>query len=126
MLTDIGRFAWDDPSEDTMNTHPLQALHCLRRHSTITLLLLLSCVAACAKSVPEITSVDGPKGQPMQRFKVLTFNTLHGLESIGGGVPSPNMEKLAAQGLDYNGRQVDQGKMKATVFVRFGADDPRL
>jgi hypothetical protein len=36
------------------------------------------------------------------------------------------MEKLAAQGLDYNGRQVDQGKMKATVFVRFGADDPRL
>ena len=109
-----------------MNTHPLQALHCLRRHSTITLLLLLSCVAACAKSVPEITSVDGPKGQPMQRFKILTFNTLHGLGIHRRRRTFPNMEKLAAQGLDYNGRQVDQGKMKATVFVRFGADDPRL
>ena len=69
--------AYTDPSTTPLAGYPLYKL------TALTLLLALSVVTACAKSVPQPSPADGPKGQPLQRFKVLTFNTLHGLEPSG-------------------------------------------
>ena len=75
-----------------MNVPPRKPFPHLGNHVAITL-LLLSFVAACAKPVSQTTSGDGPKGQPLLRFKVLTFNTLHGLEPRGWTVkPSESKE----------------------------------
>jgi len=48
------------------------------------LVLLLSCVlVACTPSIREPTHVHVPTGEPMKQIRVLTYNTLHGLETSG-------------------------------------------
>ena len=63
-----------------MNTPPLQAFPCWRE--TIAVIVLPWCflLTACADSVQQTSA---PAGKPMARVKVLTYNTLHGLEPSG-------------------------------------------
>jgi endonuclease/exonuclease/phosphatase family metal-dependent hydrolase len=70
------------------------------------LLLVLLFVTACAKPVPQVTPVDGPKGQPIQRFKVLTFNTLHGLEPSGWTVKPSESKEVHKARLDLQFQQL--------------------
>jgi len=66
-----------------------------RRQAAGTATLLLCCLlAACAPSVRESTHV--PTGEPMQQIRVLTYNTLHGLEASGMTV-RPGESKEARQ-----------------------------
>lgn len=90
-----------------MNTYRLQDLPRLRDHRfAITLVLLLSFVAACTRSVPQVAPVDGPKGQPMQRFKVLTFNTLHGFEPSGLTVKASESKEVHKARLNLQFQQL--------------------
>ncbi len=52
----------------------------LRFRSVVTLLAGCIVLVGCAHAVDQPAA---PSGQPMQRFKVLTYNTLHGLEPSG-------------------------------------------
>jgi endonuclease/exonuclease/phosphatase family metal-dependent hydrolase len=51
-------------------------------YTRIAIALLCSFLAACMHSRPA-APVQEPDGKPLQRFKVLTYNTLHGLEPSG-------------------------------------------
>ena len=51
--------------------------------TAVVLVMWCGAVAACSHSASGPTSEVEHKGQPLQRFKVLTFNALHGLEPSG-------------------------------------------
>lgn len=65
-------------------------------HVTAAILLLLCHIATgCADAARPTTA---PSGTPMQRIKVLTYNTLHGLEPSGLTVkPSESKEVRQAR-----------------------------
>lgn len=71
-----------------------------------TTLLSLSLASGCAESVPQFTREDGPKGRPLQRFKVLTFNTLHGLEPSGLTVKASESKDARQARLDLQFQQL--------------------
>jgi endonuclease/exonuclease/phosphatase family metal-dependent hydrolase len=63
----------------------------------VTIIVLLSFVTGCADS-PRPTTTSS--GQPLQRFKVLTFNTLHGLEPSGLTVKASESKDVRQARLD--------------------------
>lgn len=89
-----------------MNRYPPPVCPFLRTRSAITLLLLLSSVTACTKSVPQVTPMDATKDQPMQRVKVLTYNTLHGLEPSGLTVKGSESKEVRQARLDLQFKQL--------------------
>jgi endonuclease/exonuclease/phosphatase family metal-dependent hydrolase len=81
-----------------MNRYPSRACPRLRDYFAIASLPVFLFVAACAKSISQTNPADGLKGQPLQRFTVLTFNTLHGLVPSGWTVkPSESKEAHKAR-----------------------------
>ena len=67
-------------------------------------LLLCSLLAACTPSIRESSHV--PTGQPMQRIRVLTYNTLHGLETSGITVRAGESKDVRQARLDRQYRQL--------------------
>jgi len=66
-------------------------------HRGIALVLCVS-LAACTSSIRESARAHEPTGQPMQRIRVLTYNTLHGLETSGIAVrPGESQEARQAR-----------------------------
>ena len=67
-----------------------------RQSAAIAMFLLCCLLAACAPSFRKSTHAHVPTGEPMQRIRVLTYNTLHGLETSGITV-RPGESKEARQ-----------------------------
>ena len=91
-----------------MNTYHPQTSPRLCDHVAITLLLTLLFLTACARTVPQDTSMDVPKGQTMQRFTVLTYNTLHGLEPSGLTVKASESKDVRQARLDLQFEQLSK------------------
>lgn len=70
----------------------------------VATLLLCGGLAACAPSTRESSHV--PTGQPMQRIRVLTYNTLHGLEPSGITVRAGESREQRQARLDRQFRQL--------------------
>src|SRR5215510_14001334 len=65
--------------------------------------LLLCFLSSCADSARPIPA---PSGQPMQRFTVLTYNTLHGLEPSGLTVKASESKEARQARLDLQFQQL--------------------
>ena len=71
--------------------------HTIHGGTLLLLLLMSSFLWACAKATPS-TTVPDPTGRPLERFSVLTYNALHGLEVGRFGVrPGEPTEERAAR-----------------------------
>lgn len=77
-----------------------------RRAADIATLLLCCVLAACAPSFRESTHAHVPTGEPMQRIRVLTYNTLHGLETSGMTVRSGESKEARQARLERQFRQL--------------------
>lgn len=77
--------------------------------SNITIIALVmwgGILCACSHSVIESTARADRKGQPLQRVKVLTFNTLHGLEPSGLTVKASESKDVRQARLDLQFQQL--------------------
>jgi endonuclease/exonuclease/phosphatase family metal-dependent hydrolase len=72
----------------------------------ITLLLSWSLLAGCTAFVRESAPGHEPTGQPMPRVRVLTYNTLHGLETSGLTVKAAESKEARQARLDLQFRQL--------------------
>jgi endonuclease/exonuclease/phosphatase family metal-dependent hydrolase len=70
------------------------------------LVMWCGAVAACSHSASGPTSGVEHKGRPLQRFKVLTFNTLHGLEPSGLTVKASESKDVRQARLDLQFQQL--------------------
>lgn len=86
-----------------MNTELQKAFGCFQARPAITLLLWCFFLTACAHSVEQTSP---PSGKPMQRVKVLTYNTLHGLEPSGLTVKAGETTEARQARLDLQFRQL--------------------
>lgn len=86
-----------------MNTHPLQPFPRSRGLIAMTVLLCCFVVTACADSVRQTTV---PTGRAMPRFKVLTYNTLHGLEPSGLTVKASESKEVRQARLNLQFQQL--------------------
>jgi endonuclease/exonuclease/phosphatase family metal-dependent hydrolase len=68
------------------------------------LVVVLLCAAAC--TVPARETLREPTGIPMQRIKLLTYNTLHGLEPSGLTVKASESKEARQARLDLQFRQL--------------------
>jgi endonuclease/exonuclease/phosphatase family metal-dependent hydrolase len=73
---------------------------------TILLLLYWSFLAACTAPVRESAPRHEPTGEPMQRVRVLTYNTLHGLDTSGITVKASESKEVRQARLDLQFRQL--------------------
>ena len=71
----------------------------------IIVLPLFFYITGCADSVPHTTE---PSGKPMQRITVLTYNTLHGLETSGWTVKPGESKEVHDARLDLQFEQLSQ------------------
>ena len=69
----------------------------------IIVLPLFFYITGCADSVPHTTT---PSGEPMQRITVLTYNTLHGLETSGWTVKPGESKEVHEARLDLQFEQL--------------------
>jgi len=71
----------------------------------VIVLPLFFYITGCADSVPHTTA---PSGKPMQRITVLTYNTLHGLETSGWTVKPGESKEVHDARLDLQFEQLSQ------------------
>ena len=76
------------------------------RPAVIALFLLCSVLAACAPSSRKSTHAHAPTGVQMERIRVLTYNTLHGLETSGMTVRSGESNEARQARLERQFRQL--------------------
>jgi endonuclease/exonuclease/phosphatase family metal-dependent hydrolase len=74
--------------------------------AVMALLMWCGIVTACSHPPIETTSGAEHKGEPLQRFKVLTFNTLHGLEPSGLTVKTSESMDVRQARLDLQFQQL--------------------
>ncbi|MGD9725978.1 MAG: endonuclease/exonuclease/phosphatase family protein [Nitrospiraceae bacterium] len=74
--------------------------------AAVILVMWCGAVTACSHSPSGPTSVVEHKGRPLQRFKVLTFNTLHGLEPSGLTVKASESKDARQARLDLQFQQL--------------------
>ena len=80
--------------------------HSVRREQSRLFLLLLAAVlvAGCVESTRD--ALREPTGTPMPRIKLLTYNTLHGLEPSGMTVKASESQEVRQARLDLQFRQL--------------------
>ena len=76
--------------------------HIFSRHGLIIAVFALCISAACTESIP----VREPSGTPLPRVKLLTYNTLHGLEPSGLTVKASESKEERQARLDLQFRQL--------------------
>jgi endonuclease/exonuclease/phosphatase family metal-dependent hydrolase len=74
--------------------------------TAVVLVMWCAALAACSHSASGPTSEVEHKGRPLQRFKVLTFNTLHGLEPSGLTVKASESKDVRQARLDLQFQQL--------------------
>ena len=96
-----------------MGIRPQQIFSYLRSCTTIVLLPLLLFLSACTNSVRHTTA---PSGAPMQRVRVLTYNTLHGLESSGLTVKASESKEARQARLNLQFQQLSVVRPELILF----------
>ena len=74
-------------------------------YTRIAIALLCSFLAACTHSGPAAPAHE-PDAKPLQRVKVLTYNTLHGLEPSGLTVKASESKEARQARLDLQFQQL--------------------
>src|SRR6478735_6530943 len=74
-------------------------------YACVAIALLCSFLAACTHSGPA-APVHEPDAKPLQRIKVLTYNTLHGLEPSGLTVKASESKEARQARLDLQFHQL--------------------
>jgi endonuclease/exonuclease/phosphatase family metal-dependent hydrolase len=78
----------------------------VRRGQPLLLWLLLIAVLVAACTEPSRETVREPTGRPLQKVKILTYNTLHGLEPSGLTVRAGESKEARQARLDLQFRQL--------------------
>lgn len=76
------------------------------RGSLIVSLIVLSAFAAACTGPTHQIVVQEPSGKPMQRVRVLTYNTLHGLEPSGLTVKASESKEVRQARLNLQFQQL--------------------